>query len=349
MEKYLLNFIKSFQPETSHFLTIQLLKYLAFTINQNKDDPMLSSSIAGLKINNPIGLAAGFDKNAEVINAMSRIGFGFIECGTTTIEPQYGNPKPRIFRLEEDKALINRLGFNNKGIDNFLSNFKKGKQKNIIAGINIGPNKDSDNFIKDYITLFEKTYSDGDYITINLSSPNTEGLREIQKIESLNTLTSELKIIKDSKSYKKNIFLKIDPDSSERDYDDIINIAYKNNIDGLIISNTSIERPSNLTSRFCSESGGLSGKPLKNKSNEVLRRIAAKTQGEISLIGVGGISNAKDVYQKIKLGASAVQLYTALTFEGSKLIENIKRDLVMFLKQDNFKNIEQAVRSEIKD
>jgi dihydroorotate dehydrogenase len=280
---------------------------------------------------------------------MSRIGFGFIECGTTTIEPQYGNPKPRIFRLEDDKALINRLGFNNKGIDNFLSNFKKGKQENIIAGINIGPNKDSDNFIKDYITLFEKTYSDGDYITINLSSPNTEGLREIQKIESLNTLTSELKIIKDSKSYKKNIFLKIDPDSSERDYDDIINIAYKNNIDGLIISNTSIERPSNLTSRFCSESGGLSGKPLKNKSNEVLRRIAAKTQGEISLIGVGGISNAKDVYQKIKLGASAVQLYTALTFEGSKLIENIKRDLVMFLKQDNFKNIEQAVRSEIKD
>ena len=215
MEKYLLNFLKSFQPETSHFLTIQLLKYLAFTINQKKDDPMLSTSIAGLKINNPIGLAAGFDKNAEVINAMSRIGFGFIECGTTTIKPQYGNPKPRIFRLEEDNALINRLGFNNKGIDNFLSNFKKGKQENAIAGINIGPNKDSDNFIKDYITLLEKTYSDGDYITINLSSPNTEGLREIQKIESLNRLTNELKIIKDSKAYKKNIFLKIDPDSTE--------------------------------------------------------------------------------------------------------------------------------------
>ena len=228
-------------------------------------------------------------------------------------------------------------------------NRKTGKQENAIAGINIGPNKDSDNFIKDYITLFEKTYSDGDYITINLSSPNTEGLREIQKIESLNTLTNELKIIKDSKAHKKKIFLKIDPDSTERDYDDIINIAYKNNIDGLIISNTSTERPSNLTSRFFSESGGLSGKPLRNKSNEVLKLIASKTKGEISLIGVGGISNAKDVYQKIKLGASAVQLYTALTFEGSKLIENIKRDLVKFLKQDNFENIEQAVRSEIKN
>ena len=310
---------------------------------------MLSTSIAGIKINNPIGLAAGFDKNAEVINAMSRIGFGFIECGTTTIKPQYGNPKPRIFRLEEDNALINRLGFNNKGIDKFLSNFKKRKKENSIAGINIGPNKDSDNFIKDYIILFERTYSEGDYITINLSSPNTEGLREIQKIESLNTLTNELKIIKDSKAYQKNIFLKIDPDSTERDYDDIINIAYKNNIDGLIISNTSTERPSNLTSRFCSESGGLSGKPLRDKSNEVLKLVATKTKGEISLIGVGGISNAKDVYQKIKFGASAVQLYTALTFEGSKLIENIKRDLVKFLKQDNFENIEQAVRSEIKN
>ena len=158
-----------------------------------------------------------------------------------------------------------------------------------------------------------------------------------------------MKIIKDSKAYKKNIFLKIDPDSTESNYDDIINIAYKNNIDGLIISNTSTERPSNLTSRFCLENGGLSGKPLRVKSNEVLKLIAAKTKGEISLIGVGGISNAKDVYQKIKLGASAVQLYTALTFEGSKLIENIKRDLVKFLKQDNFENIEQAVRSEVKN
>jgi len=348
MEKYLLKFIKSFEPETSHFLTIQLLKYLGFTISQKSDDPILNSSIAGIKVSNPVGLAAGFDKNAEVINAMQRIGFGFIECGTTTINPQYGNPKPRVFRLVEDHALINRLGFNNKGVDNFLNNLSK-RKNNSIVGINIGPNKDSKNFIEDYVTLFEKTYSDADYITINLSSPNTEGLREIQKIDSLITLTNELKTIKNNKSVKKNIFLKIDPDSTEKDYDDILNVVYKNDIDGLIISNTSTTRPSSLKGMFLGERGGLSGKPLRDKSNDVLRLIASKTRGEISLIGVGGISNAADVYQKIKLGASAVQLYTALTFGGSKIIDDIKRDLVKFLKQDNFENIEQAIGSEIKN
>ena len=347
MEKYLLNLIKSFQPETSHFLTIQILKYLAFGMNQRNDHPSLTCSIAGLKLRNPIGLAAGFDKNAEVINAMQKLGFGLIECGTTTIKPQYGNPKPRVFRLLEDRALINRLGFNNKGIDSFSVNFNKRKKNISIVGANIGPNRDSSNFINDYLILFEKIYSDADYITINLSSPNTEGLRDIQKIESLDTLTKELKMIKDSKSIQKNIFLKIDPDSSEKDYDDIINIVYKNNIDGLIVSNTSTERPSSLANRLFREKGGLSGVPIRDKSNEVLKLISTKTKGEISLIGVGGISNAADVYKKIKLGASAVQLYTALTYEGSKLIENIKKDLVDYLEKDNFENIEQAVRSEI--
>ena len=348
MEKYLFSLIKLFQPEASHFLTIQLLKYFYFTINQSKDDPILHSSMGSLQLNNPIGLAAGFDKNAEVINATQRLGFGLIECGTATIKPQYGSPKPRIFRLLEDQALINRLGFNNKGIDNFLINFDKRKKNESIIGINIGPNRDSKNFIEDYLILFEKTYFDGDYITINLSSPNTEGLRNIQKIDSLDILTSELKSIRDSKSFKKNIFLKIDPDSTEQDYDNIINIVYKNNLDGLIISNTSIDRPPNLLSKFHDEKGGLSGKPIRDKSDEVLELIAIKTKGEITLIGVGGISNAADVYKKIKLGASAVQLYTALTFEGPQLIENIKKDLIKYLMRDNFENVEHAVRSDIK-
>ena len=347
MDKYLLQLIKLFEPETSHFLTIQVLKFFAFTVNHKKNDPILNCSVAGLKLINPIGLAAGFDKNAEVINAMQRLGFGLIECGTTTIRPQYGNVKPRVFRLIEDQGLVNRLGFNNKGIDNFLRNFNKRKKNGSIVGINIGPNRDSDDFINDYVTLFDKTYSEGDYLTINLSSPNTQGLRDIQKIESLDTLTQELKSVRDSKLNKKNIFLKIDPDSSEQDYDNIINIVYKNNIDGLIISNTSIKRSPNLKSKFSSEEGGLSGKPIREKSNEVLRKIATKTKGEIALIGVGGISNAADVYQKIKYGASAVQLYTALTFEGAQLVEAIKRDLALYLKRDKFVNIEQAIGSEI--
>ena len=349
MDKYLLSLIRLFQPEVSHFLTIHLLRFFSFAINQTKDDPILNSSIAGLKIKNPIGLAAGFDKNAEVINAMQRLGFGLIECGTTTIRPQYGNPRPRVFRLKEDEALINRLGFNNKGSDNFLSNFNKSKKSDSIVGINIGPNKDSTDFIKDYLTLFDKTYSDGDYVTINLSSPNTQGLRDVQKIKSLDILTTELNLIRRSKEDKKNIFLKIDPDSTEEDYDNIINVVYKNNIDGLIISNTSIERPSGLQSRFSSEKGGLSGKPIKDKSNQILKDIATKTKGEITLIGVGGISSATDVYQKIKYGASAVQLYTALTFGGAQLVEVMKRDLVKYLKRDKFTKIEQAIGSEIKN
>ena len=347
MEKHLLNLIKLFKPETSHFLTIELLKIFSFILKRSSDNPILNSSIAGLNLKNPIGLAAGFDKNAEVINAMQRLGFGLIECGTTTIKPQYGNPKPRVFRLSEDLALINRLGFNNKGVDNFLKNFLKRKKSSSVIGINIGPNKDSKDFIEDYIKLFDKIYAEADYITINLSSPNTQGLRDIQKIESLNILTRELKAIKENKSDKKNIFLKIDPDSTEQDYDNIINIVYKNNIDGLIISNTSVEKPDSLLSRFSTEKGGLSGAPLRVKSNEVLKNIAIKTKGQITLIGVGGIFTGRDVYQKIKYGASAVQLYTALTFEGAKLVEVIKRDLINHLKDDGFDNIDQAIGSEI--
>lgn len=347
MEKHLLNLIKLFKPETSHFLTIELLKIFSFILKRSSDNPILNSSIAGLNLKNPIGLAAGFDKNAEVIDAMQRLGFGLIECGTTTIKPQYGNPKPRVFRLSEDLALINRLGFNNKGVENFLKNFHKRKKSSSLIGINIGPNKDSKDFIEDYIKLFDKIYAEADYITINLSSPNTQGLRDIQKIESLNILTRELKAIKENKSVKKNIFLKIDPDSTEQDYDNIINIVYKNNIDGLIISNTSVEKPDSLLNRFSTEKGGLSGAPLRVKSNEVLKNIAIKTKGQIALIGVGGIFTGRDVYQKIKYGASAVQLYTALTFEGAKLVEVIKRDLINHLKDDGFDNIDQAIGSEI--
>lgn len=347
MEKYLLNLLKTFQPEIAHYLTIQLLKNFYFLINNENDSPMLKTNLAGNVLVNPIGLAAGFDKNAEVINATERLGFGLIECGTVTPYPQMGNPKPRVFRLKEDRGLINRLGFNSLGIENFQKNFNKKNKTKSLIGINIGPNKDSNNFIKDYLFLFEKTYDHADYITINLSSPNTQGLRDMQKIEALQTLTSELKLMKDEKKEKKNVFIKIDPDSSEKDYENIINIVYKNNIDGLIVTNTSKNRPASLGSKFSSEIGGLSGNPIRDLSNNVLKNIAKKTNGEIALIGVGGISSGKDIYEKIKLGASAVQLYTALTYEGSIVIRRMKRDLIKLLKKDGYSNISEAIGSEL--
>ena len=347
MEKFILNFIKTFQPETAHYLTIQLLKNFYFLIKNVDDDPILLSRLGNLELRNPIGLAAGFDKNAEAISAIQRLGFGFIECGTVTPNPQYGNSKPRVFRLQEDRALINRLGFNSKGLERFKTNFNKKNNSNSKVGINIGPNKLSNNFIDDYIFLFKSIYDQSDYITINLSSPNTQGLRDMQKIESLDILTRELKVIKDEKKAKKNVFIKIDPDSSDKDYDNIINIVYKNNINGLIVANTSKDRPQTLRGKFLPQNGGLSGLPIRDLSNKVLSHISRQTKGEKILIGVGGISNGNDIYEKIKLGASAVQLYTALTYDGSSLIQSMKKDLIKFLKDDGFKNVQEAVACKI--
>ena len=348
MEGLFLKFLRNFNPETSHQISILSLKYLSRLLGTPYKNKILNTSFGDLTFENPIGLAAGYDKNAEVIDPLFKMGFGFVECGTVTPIAQYGNPKPRIFRLKEDKGIVNRLGFNNCGIAKFANNFNQRNVKLGVAGANIGPNKESKNFIDDYLKVFNSIYDYADYITLNISSPNTRNLRDIQRTEDLNILTYEINSLRDSKKIKKKIIIKIDPDSSEQDYSNIINIVQKNKIDGLIVSNTSISRPEFLKSHYRNEEGGLSGVPIKKISNEVLKFISRETQGELTLIGVGGIENAKDVYDKIKIGASLIQIYSALTFNSLGLINEINKELVIYLENDGFSNIKEAVGTEVK-
>ena len=342
MRRIFFNILKSLDPEVAHNLTINALKLPNPFIESNNDFSILSNDINGLIFKNPIGMAAGFDKNAEVINSLFNLGFGFTECGTVTPRPQFGNVKPRVFRLASDKAIINRLGFNNNGIEKFLTNMSK-SNKNGVLGANIGPNRDTENFVDDYINLYSQVVDYSDYVTVNVSSPNTKNLREIQEHESLNTLLSELAQLRENMKIQKKIILKIDPDSTKQHYSMILNLVQKYKIDGIIATNTTISRPQDLRDEYKDEEGGISGQPLKELSNKVLSFLSKETNGELLLIGVGGISNAEDVYTKIKLGASLVQLYTALTFNGPQMINNIKKDLSYLLQNDGHKSISDAV------
>lgn len=348
MEGMLLKLLRNFGPENSHIISILFLKYLNIFLKERYRNTKLNSNFGDLTFANPIGIAAGYDKNAEVIDPLLKMGFGFVECGTVTPIAQYGNPKPRVFRLKEDRGIINRLGFNNCGVSQFLKNFNQRSASLGIAGINIGPNKGSENFIDDYLKTFDLIYDYADYITLNVSSPNTKNLRDIQRKEDLNFLTSEINSFRESKEAKKKILLKLDPDSTEEDYGKIINIAQKNKIDGLIIGNTSIYRPEFLKSNYKNEEGGLSGAPIKKKSNDVLRFISKETRGEIVLIGTGGIENARDAYEKIKIGASFVQLYSALTFSSLGFINKLNKDLASYINNDGFDNIKEAIGIEIR-
>ena len=342
MRRIFFNILKNLDPEVAHNLTINALKLPNPFIESNNDFSILSNDINGLSFKNPIGMAAGFDKNAEVINSLFNLGFGFTECGTVTPRPQFGNVKPRVFRLASDKAIINRLGFNNNGIEKFLTNMSK-SNKNGVLGANIGPNKDTENFVDDYINLYTKVVDYSDYVTVNVSSPNTKNLREIQEHDTLNTLLSELSQLRENMKTQKKIILKIDPDSTKQHYSMILNLVQKYKIDGIIATNTTISRPQDLMDEYKDEEGGISGQPLKELSNKVLSFLSKETNGELLLIGVGGISNAEDVYTKIKLGASLVQLYTALTFNGPQMINNIKKDLSYLLQNDGYKSISDAV------
>ncbi len=342
-----LKILKLFPPEFAHSITINALKFIKFKFD-TPDDPVLSQHLIGLDFPNPIGLAAGFDKNAEVIKSMFSLGFGFVEVGTITPKSQKGNSKPRVFRLEEDKAIINSLGFNNKGLINAKKNISKINQnfaRNKIIGINLGKNKNSLNSIDDYLYGIENLGNLASYITINISSPNTKGLRDLQLRGNIENLIKE--IVKKREEIeiinKKPIFIKISPDLNDNQLRDIALITLANNIDGLILTNTTIDRPTNLISTKKLNKGGLSGKPLSQISNNVLKKMYNLTNGQIVLIGVGGISNASDCYEKIKSGASLVQLYTALTFSGPLLISQIKRELVDLIKTDGYKNITEVV------
>ncbi|HWY61682.1 MAG TPA: quinone-dependent dihydroorotate dehydrogenase [Rhizomicrobium sp.] len=302
------------------------------------DDARLAVTALGLHFPNPIGLAAGFDKNAAVPDAMGKLGFGFVECGTVTPRPQAGNPKPRLFRLRQDHAVINRLGFNNDGMAAAARNLAARRGKGI-TGINIGANKDSEDRTLDYVRAFAALTPLADYVTVNVSSPNTPGLRGLQNREELTRLLGAL-----TQARKTSIplLLKIAPDLDGHALDDIADVVRASGIEGLIVSNTTMARPP-LKSFHAQEAGGLSGAPLFAPSTEILRQMHLRLGTAVTLIGVGGISSGADAYAKIRAGASLVQLYTSLVYEGPGLVTRIKRELVDLLKRDGFAHVADAV------
>ncbi len=350
MFKYISNFSFLFSPELAHYFFLRILKF--GVINQEFSDEALKINLWGKNFINPLGLAAGFDKNAEVISGILKMGFGFAELGTVTPKPQIGNVKPRVFRIPEYEAVIQRLGFNNKGLDFFINNISEFKKINKgIIGANIGKNKDSNNYLDDYNILLTECSKFADYVVVNISSPNTPGLRDIQKKDRISFLLKELNI----KNIKKvPLLLKIAPDISNEDLENICNIALKEDwLSGLVISNTTILRDSIRDKPIknawkIKELGGLSGPPLYRLSNEILKKTYKLTKGKVPLIGVGGISSGEDAFEKIGLGASLIQIYTSLIYKGPEVIIEILKELRSRLKLNGFKNIKSAVGFKVK-
>ncbi|MDD9331309.1 MAG: quinone-dependent dihydroorotate dehydrogenase [Wolbachia sp.] len=334
-------------PEAAHSLAIMVLKNTPCRKPIKLPDS-LSVNFFNNKLRSPVGLAAGFDKNAEVIKPMLSFGFGFVEVGTVTKNPQYGDKKPRIFRLVEDQGVINRLGFNNKGIDYFLKQVSKTKLNYCVFGINIGKNSTSKDQVSDYIDLLKIVYGKSDYIVLNISSPNTPNLRNLHNRQELLELLKAITFTRRSIDITEliPIILKISPDIDQHTKENIAELTLEYKIDGLIISNTTIRRD-NLHSHQ-SETGGLSGKPLFQLSIELLSDMYKLTRGKILLIGCGGISNGADAYEKIKAGASLVQLYTALVYHGPQVVNTINLELADLVRRDGFNNVSEAVGSYIK-
>lgn len=338
-------FIRLLPAETAHTAAIQALRSSLIPASRPVEHEALQSTCFGLAFSNPVGMAAGFDKNAEVVDGLLKQGFGFVEAGTVTPLPQPGNPRPRMFRLAEDEAVINRLGFNNEGLHVFVQNLRKRKEKGIV-GANIGKNKESLDALYDYVTSLEAVYAHADYITVNISSPNTVGLRDLQQKNALSELIMAVTRKRDelaAASVRKPVLYKIAPDLNPSDKEDIAEVALAHRVDGLIVSNTTVSRPATLKSSFAAEKGGLSGKPLFALSTETLTDMYRLCGGRIPLIGVGGIASAEDAYIKIKAGASLVQLYSALVYKGFGLVRQINEGLTGLLERDGFKNITAAV------
>ncbi|MES2136518.1 MAG: quinone-dependent dihydroorotate dehydrogenase [Pseudomonadota bacterium] len=328
--------------ETAHRLTIKMLRFVpprrALDLPQS-----LKTTFAGLDFPSPVGLAAGFDKDAAVPEQLLSLGFGFVEVGTLTPQPQAGNPKPRLFRLEQDRAIINRLGFNNHGQPAAFDRLYRDSRLPGIIGVNIGANKDSADRIADYAAGVRAMSSVADYLTINISSPNTPGLRQLQDEGALTALLSAIAEARPPKGPP--IFLKVAPDLGEAEPDQIVRVALAHGIDALIVANTTVSRPP-LKSRFKGEQGGLSGAPLKTLALKALRDFRSASGGEMPLIAVGGIATADDAWQRIRAGASLVQLYTAMVYEGPGIARRIALGLAERLKREGFANIADAVGTE---
>jgi dihydroorotate dehydrogenase len=336
-------------PETAHRLTLAALRLMPPPPAALPADPALRVTLWNRSFPNPVGLAAGFDKNAEAVGPLLRFGFGFVEAGTVTPKPQRGNPRPRVFRSAADQAVINRMGFPNGGLNAFKDNFERFLRARPrppgIVGINIGMNKSQAEPAKDYCLLLEQLGPFADYIAVNISSPNTPGLRDLQKRDAFLSLIGEI-FAERRRSCGINpppILVKLSPDLAENDLGILAAAMLDSGVEGVILTNTTLDRPDDIDREFANETGGLSGLPLRGRSTEVIRNFYALTRGKIPIIGVGGIAGPADAYEKIRAGASLVQLYTGLVFHGPDVVKNIHTGLLECLRRDGFTHISQAV------
>jgi len=348
--KLVLAALHRFNPETAHHIAIRALEHGLVGNYSRKDDPILLSEVLGIEFSNPVGLAAGFDKDARAIDGALKLGFGFVEAGTVTPMPQPGNPKPRLFRLDEDQAVINRFGFNSEGLEAFKRRFTSWKNKTSsrgIVGANVGKNKLTVDATADYVMGIEALAPFADYLVVNLSSPNTPGLRALQSKDPITelldrTIQARDKIAGDCE-HKPPLLAKIGPDLSQENMHDVVEAALATGVDGLIVGNTTVERPQGLLSAHSNEEGGLSGLPLTDLSNNCLGQIYQLCSGRIPIIGCGGIASGEDAYAKIRAGASLVQIYSALIFRGLQLVSDVKHELATLLRRDCFTSVADAV------
>ena len=335
--------------EDAHRLAVQGLKFLP-AMRPHADDPKLAVRAFGLNFPNPIGMAAGFDKNAEVPDALLRLGFGFVEVGTVTPRPQSGNPRPRLFRLERDEAVINRMGFNNDGSDRVLRRLASRAQLAGIIGVNIGANKDSPDRVADYVRLIEAFAPVASYFTVNVSSPNTPGLRTMQQAHILDDLLAKVIDARERMREKAGgspVLLKIAPDLSLAELDEVVHVARSRRVDGMIVANTTVARPQSLREEMrAREQGGLSGRPLFRLSTRMVAETYVRLEGAFPLIGVGGIDSGGAALTKIRAGASLIQLYSSLIYKGLGLVEDIKRDLASTLLRTGREQLSEIVGSD---
>ena len=337
-------YIFSLDPEIAHDLAIKSLKFnvLPKSIFNVQGEEQLETNLLNERIPNPIGLAAGFDKSAEVYNSLFKLGYGFVEVGTITPKRQLGNSKPRVFRLEKDRALINRLGFNNHGSE-IVSKRISDNLPSGFLGINIGPNKDTKNKDEDYYICLSRLSSFAGYITINISSPNTEGLRNFHEQKALEKLLLGVNKIKKDKNIVKPLVVKISPDIKDNEISSIIELILKHKIEGIIVSNTTDSHREKLSDIQKNEKGGLSGQPLKDLSTKLIKKFYRETKGKIQIIGVGGVDSGHAAFEKICAGADAVQLYTGMVYKGPGVVKEMKKELITILKKEKLKNISEAV------
>ena len=331
-------------PETAHSLAIKSLKlnFVPNILDEDKNNPIFKTKLFKNDLENPIGMAAGFDKNAEVYNSLFKLGFGFVEVGTVTPLKQFGNPKPRVFRLVEDEALINRLGFNNLGSMNVFDRIKSNTQSGLL-GINIGPNKESKNRLLDYVKCLQTFHEVANYITINISSPNTEDLRSFHEQTKLNELLETIDKEKKVLNSEVPIAVKVSPDIDDKEINKICEVLLSNNIEVVIVSNTSDSSRENLNDIQKHQKGGLSGKPLNEKSTKLIRKFYKILNGRVKIIGVCGVDSGKSAYEKFLAGADYVQLYTGMVFRGPNIVNMIKKELKDLLLKDGVKNFTEII------